>query len=199
MRRKILVSVLAVAAVALMAAATAYACVVHKGSATVTGTRGNTGTMVGLGSGHGFCTGGDPATAAAGPAGSSVTFAYAPASCGGTSYQLSAGNYDVRLRNVNGSSSAWSGSDSLGWTQVASSGCFAHPLTDANNYHLADMTVDSTGSGTKSVTLPSSGLVTNGLTDASIFCVGKYGAGTPPAAPTGSSDGFLAPFRVTTV
>ncbi len=203
-RRNIVMSVLASAAMMLTVASTAYACVVIKGDGTVTAATRNSNKMTGLGATPSatFCTGKGAKTAAAGAAGTTVGFTFAPATfcnASGTN-QLSAGDYDVRLRNVNGTPdpSAWTGSDASGsWTQVSGSGCFAPAnVGAANNYDLGNLTV-VTGSGSGSWTLPSTGLVTNGLTDASIFCVGKFGAGG--AAPTATSDGFLAPFRVSTV
>lgn len=206
--RRILGLGLATAAVALAAASTAYACVVLKGDAKLTGAvqnsnpNGNT-VMTGLGSGHGYCTGRSPVYAAAGGVGTSVTFDYAPGTACNTdgSNKLSAGDYDVRLRNT---TAGYTGADGTGWTQTLNSGCFVTANAGPKNMDLGNLTVSSTGSGSGTWSIPSlddngDPLTQNSATDASVFCVGKFGAGTPPAAPTGSSDGFLAPFRVTTV
>lgn len=194
-RRRIIGLTVIAAAVALTIASTAYACVNIKGDATVTGSvrTGNLITGNGL---HDYCAGRTPVTAAAGPAGSQVSATFAkstaPVTSSCPSTQLPDGEYDVRLRNSN---AGYEGVDGTGWTQVPLSGCFIVPV-GANNHDIGDMTINSgTGSGGGTWNLPGV-LVPNGPTDSSIFCVGKKNAS---GVASGNSDGFLAPFRVSTL
>lgn len=197
-RRRILGVGLAAAAVALVAASTAYACVVIKGNGRVTGSVRASNLMTGFPAGHAnYCpaNGRQPITAAAGPPGSRLTATFAPADrCNDDGQnKLSDGTYDVRLRNA----LAWTGADGTGWVQVAGSGCFApQNVNQPNNFDLGDMPV-SGGSGSFSGAVPTGATLTNGPNDASIFCVGKKDGADGQA--TGASDGFLAPFRVATV
>lgn len=199
--RRMLGSAMAAAAMVLVVASTAYACVIQKGDATVTGTVRTSNLMTGDGVSNGppaYCAGRGPVTSAAGPASSAISASFAAATAcnsGGTNF-LSNGTYDVRLRNT---TAGYTGADGTGWTQTAGSGCFAPAnVGGANNFLLGTMSITS-GNGTASFsgTVPSGATTTNSATDASIFCVGKQGTGG--AAPTINSDGFLAPFRVSTV
>lgn len=205
-RRRIFVVGLAITAMAAMAASTAYACVNFKGNATVTGSTRASNLMTGSGA-HSYCSAAtSPKNAAAGTTGS-ITFAFAPAtSCVSSTNTLSPGTYDVRLRNVGAATgnTAWNGKDvqagGTGWTQNGSSGCFTSTTFAANNRDLGDLvvtTTTSTNGGSASWPLPS-GLSNNDgtLNDASIFCVGKKDAAGNVG---GTADGFLAPFRVSTI
>lgn len=195
-RRRITGAVLATAATTLAVASTAYACVVLKGDATVTGAKETSNLMTGLGTprSHGYCAGRAPVTAAAGQPGTDVSATFATATaCTDVNNpnRLSMGTYDVRLRNT---TAGFTGADGTGWSQVPGSGCFATGNAGLpNNSDLGNLMVDATGSGSGNWRLPST-LVPNGPMDASVFCVGKFGDGGE--APTGASDGFLAPFRV---
>jgi len=109
---------------------------------------------------------------------------------------LSDGTYTVRLRNTSATvpnigtpTSAWTGADDTGWNWQANSGCF-HPLNaiDPRNFNLGTMQVTS-GSGNFNGAVPLAAL-TNGPNDASVLCVGNNGI---------NGDGFLAPFRVSTI
>lgn len=190
-RRKIWGSGFAAAAVMLVLASTAYACVLAKGTATVTGSVRASNTMTGSGTSHAYCTGGGPTTSAAGPASSTVSASFA-ASTTGCVYQLSQGTYDVKLRNTPAAPATpngYKGSDGSSWTLGASMGCFSG-ATGGTMYTLSPptMTVNASGTGSGSWTVPS-GATSNGTTDASVFCVKNQA----------NSDGFLAPFRVSTV
>lgn len=186
-KRKMFGSGLAAAAVVLVVASTAYACVQFKGTATVTGTVRVSNLMRGSGV-HGYCTGGGPVTAAAGPTSSTVSASFARSTTGCVN-QLSQGTYDVKLRNT---TAGFTGTDGTGWTMGADMGCFSG-VSGGTIYPLGTMSVGSTGSGSGSWTVPS-GASSNGVNDASVFCVGNQTLNGD-----GTKDGFLAPFRVSTV
>lgn len=189
------------AAAVLAGVSTAYACVTNKGDATVTGTVRTSNLMTSSNPpGHAkYCAGREPIVAAAGPADSALSAKFAPATAcnptGGTT-QLTDGTYTVRLRNTNAivpnigtPGPAWTGADNVGWTWTENSGCF-NPLNtlDPRNFTLGTMRVTS-GSGTFNGVVPTDAL-TNGPKDASVLCVGNNGV---------NNDGFLAPFRVSTI
>jgi len=171
-----------------MAASTAYACVAYYGELTVTGSVRASNLMIADEGQHDYCTGYEPTTAAAGPAGSTVSAQFDPASdcnANGTN-QLPDGTYDIALRNTK---NGYTGADGSGWTQVSLSGCWSGKK-DGTIYSLGTVSISS-GSGSGSWTIPSTA-TTNGTTDASVFCAAKQPA-------SGSQPGFLAPFRVSTV
>ena len=188
-----LAAIVAAAAV-LVGVSTAYACVTNKGDATVTGTVRPSNLMTAASDpfGHAtYCTGRNPTVAAAGPAGSALSARFAPATLCNTkgTNKLSDGLYTVRLRNTSTTNPAWTGTDGTGWTWQENSGCFRTAnLTDPRNFILGTMAVTG-GSGNFTGAVPTSALE-NGPKDASVLCVGGNGA---------SGDGFLAPFRVSTI
>lgn len=201
--RRMLVSAIAAAAMILALASTAYACVVIKGKGTVTGSvrAGNELTGLGTNVHASYCTspGSTPVTAAAGPASSSVSASFSPATlcnADGTN-KLSDGTYDVRLRNLTGANTAYTGTDGTSWTFVSGKGCFATSV-GGSNYALGTLTV-SGGTGISSGgpwTIPSTvtSNSSNPKTDTSVFCIGNRTLNGDL-----TQDGFLAPFRVSTV
>jgi hypothetical protein len=194
-RRRMVWLSLAVAAVVGAFASTAYACVALKGKATVTGSVRASNQMIGSGA-HDYCPGGEPVVAAAGPAGSTVSASFAPSTTGNCQASLQGGTYDVRLYNTN---TGYEGADGVRWVQRPLSGCFVVGASSVPiNYYLGSLTISSTGSGNGSWTVPSTA-TSNGPTDASTFCVGRRSGAANNQPATGGSDGFLAPFRVSTL
>jgi len=181
-RPKIFGAVLAAAATVLIVASTAYACVNIKGTATVTGSVRSSNVMTGSGA-HGYCAGGDPVTAAAGPASSSASASFA-ASTGSCASKLPTGTYDVKLRNI---TAGYAGADGAIWKLTEGTGCFSG-LPGGTISSLGTMSIGTSGSGSVNWTVPA-GALPNGPTDASVFCVKDQA----------SFDGFLAPFRVSTI
>ncbi len=93
--RRMMSGVFVATATVLAVATTAFACTTYRGSETVTKT--GSSTAIGSNSGMTYCNGvTDGATASSG---NSITVAVAPATCGGTSYQLPSNTYDVSFIN----------------------------------------------------------------------------------------------------
>lgn len=185
---------LATAAVVIMvAASTAYACVYYYGELTVDGSVQDSSLMIADEGQHGYCSGEEPTAAAVGPASSTVSATFDPASSCNSSgtNELPDGDYDIKLRNT---TSGFTQSGSAPWSLQSGAGCWSGSTTGTVTW-LGDVTITS-GSGSGSWTIPS-GAGTNGTSDASVFCVGKQTSGDDSS--NGSQAGFLAPFRVNTV
>lgn len=187
------------AALAFMASAS-FACVVFMGTMTVVGADGQT-TVTGGGSYHGYCSGGEPKTAAAGSPGSGISLSVAPAPasslCADTPSKpnrLPNGTYDVRINREMG----YTGVDvDLGgaWVFKNGTGCFISANSDTTTTLGTFSILGGTGTASTTVTLdnfnPPNGYTRSGPTDAAVFCVG------PADVNPDIAGGMLAPFQLT--
>lgn len=185
-----------VLAVTAAVASTALACVVFKGKLDVGGTMGQT-TVVGSRVDHGYCSGGEPTTAAAGSPGSAINVSVAPAPasslCADTPSKpnrLPDGTYDIRINRETG----YLGADvnvAGAWIFLDGTGCFISANSSTTTILGTLNITGGTGTATATVNLDNPpGGYKNGPTDAAVLCVGPSSGGTK------SSDGIFAPFQV---
>lgn len=180
------------AALVMIPASIALACVTFVGELTVDGHDGDT-TVVGTGNQHAYCSTGRPTTAAAGHLTDSVTAHYGKGQCadaGAVADQKpQEGVYEVRYNNADTYDF-----DGTSWVMVPGSGCF-RPANAATTTLLGTFTVGSNGKGTWTGQIVTAGApVFHGPSDAANFCIGAPTLPPPPGATL--APGMLAPFRL---
>ena len=184
-RRKMVFAASAAAAF-LATGSIAYACLDQLGDIQLTPATGTQGSLViGNQTGHGWCS--DPTVAATAAQSESVSVAVSPAQCGRRSGQLPNDTYQVRLQHSNSQPQwVWNSVDN-DWEFQANTGCFLVSSTTLRS----DFGVSS-GSGTTSVTVPSTALDSD-PNEAAGLCVGL-----PSSSGTaGAGKGIFAPLRIT--
>lgn len=191
MKRKGIVFGFTTAAVVMVVASTAFACVTFMGSMTVDGHDGDT-TVVGTGNSHAYCSTGRPTTAAAGHLADSITATVSPGTCADpgalASHKLPRGSYEVRYNNANSYTF-----DGTFWVMTAGTGCF-RAANAATTTTIGSFNVDKNGNGSWTGTLgdPAGTDYFPGPLNAANFCVGD------PQGPVGDGGfpGMLAPYRL---
>lgn len=107
----------------------------------------------------------------------------------GASQLPSGTDYSVAMNNATGTGAPFT-FDGTHWNIVAGTGCFKSPTPPATVITLgnANFTVDATGAGNATYTLPTTMTTNNVNGDASSVCVGKSGG-----------SGIFAPLQIVTV
>ncbi len=186
----------AIGGVVVMTSSAAFACVTFKGQMTVDGHDGDT-TVVGHGTEHAYCTGGEPATAAAGHVGDNITIRVSPQSCPGTvagNDRLPDGTYEVRYNNRE--SYAFDGTS---YVMVPLSGCFftgnVATTSTIGTFNITGGTGTQTWTGPINPISPAGVPAYSAPGTASNICVGKTGTYLPTGN-DGGPPGMLAPYRL---
>lgn len=202
-RRKVLVGGFAAGAALLTAGSAAFACVPFKGQLQVNvfdpsgggGISQNSGTAVAngrtvAGDVLGYCGNGPSqpnstnpgwttAAEAQADGGDIITVSVSAATCalnGGSNSSFPGGNYSVIINNAKTAAATPFTLTGSSWSIVAGKGCFTSATPTGNITLDTAFSVNGTGSGTRTYTLPSMNRIDVASTGAaSALCVGKGG------------------------
>lgn len=182
----------AAAAVVLLAASPAFACLTQKGNLTLTPSGGSSFTVKGDSSSEmAWCP--NPTSAPSIAKGGQVRVQVASATCNSTTTHLGNGTsgnttYKIRL-NSSTTSPQWVLSGGT-WTFQSGTGCFASNPPPTGTIDLdTTYSVSSTGTGDETVTIPNDATVNvSDTNEAAGLCVGGSSLG---------SQGIFGPLRIT--